>query len=182
MTIRQAMAGLALLALTVIARPAIAADKWLKAETKHFVIYSSGKREELERFARTTEKFDALMRLLTQAPANDEPLRLPIYVLANAEGVSALMNDKARTVAGFYRASKYGSFAVANRERATGKTDLKADAVLQHEYAHHFMFRNFAFAYPAWYIEGFAEFVPPPSSPKTARGRSASPPCTAPMA
>ena len=30
--------------------------------------------------------------------------------------------------------------------------------VLFHEYAHHFMFRNFSFPYPAWYVEGFAEY------------------------
>jgi len=152
-----------LIALAIIAgfaaQPSIAAEKWLKAETKHFIIYSGGSREQLQKFAIQLEKFDAILRRLTGSPPDEQPLRLPIYVLASAESVSSLTSDKSRSVAGFYRTSKYGSFAVANRARGTDKFDLKGDVVLQHEYAHHFMFRNFAYAYPAWYVEGFAEFV-----------------------
>lgn len=143
----------------LVSPAAHAAEKWLKAETKHFVIYSAGSRSQLEDFSRKIEKFDAVLRLLTNTKPDDQPLRLPIYVLATSESVSGLADDKKRSIAGFYRASKYGSFAVANRERGTDKFDLKGDTVLQHEYAHHFMFRNFAYAYPAWFIEGFAEFV-----------------------
>lgn len=147
--------GLAALA----ASPAAAAEKWLKAETRHFAIYSGGSRAQTEQFARRVEQFDALMRLLTRTPADDGARRLPIYLLATGENVAELAADKSKGIAGFYRPSRYGSFAVANRERADGKFDVSADAVLFHEYAHHFMFRNFAYAYPAWYIEGFAEFV-----------------------
>ena len=141
------------------AQPSIAAEKWLRAETKHFIIYSAGNREQLQKFAIQLEKFDAVLRHLTRSPQDEEPLRLPIYVLASAESVASLTSDKSRSIAGFYRTSKYGSFAVANREKGTNKFDLRGDTVLQHEYAHHFMFRNFAYAYPAWYVEGFAEFV-----------------------
>ena len=150
-----ALAGLAGFA----AQPSIAAEKWLKAETKHFIIYSAGNRDQLQKFAIQLEKFDAVLRRLTRSPQDEEPLRLPIYVLASAESVASLTSDKSRSIAGFYRTSKYGSFAVANREKGTNKFDLRGDTVLQHEYAHHFMFRNFAYAYPAWYVEGFAEFV-----------------------
>ena len=39
------------------------------------------------------------------------------------------------------------------------KNDLSANAVLQHEYAHHFMFSSWpGAAFPSWFIEGFAEF------------------------
>lgn len=141
------------------AQAAHPAEKWLKAETKHFIIYSAGSRSQLEDFSRKIEKFDAVLRVLTDTKSDDQPLPLPIYVLATSESVSSLADDKRRSIAGFYRPWKYGSFAVANRERGTDKFDLKGDTVLQHEYAHHFMFRNFAYAYPAWFVEGFAEFV-----------------------
>jgi hypothetical protein len=147
----------AAVALGLAAQPAKGADRWLKADTKHFRIYSAGSQQQLEAFARKMEKFDAMLRAITRTPANDEALKLPIFVLGSSDSVGALVKDK--FVAGFYAAEKYGSFAVANRERAESKLDLGGDAVLQHEYAHHFMFRNFASAYPAWYVEGFAEFV-----------------------
>lgn len=159
MKLRTFSLSMTALAAALCAQTAHAAEKWLKAETKHFVIYSAGQRTQLDAFARKMEKFDALLRLLTNTKPDEEPLRLPIYVLSTAESVSNLIDDKAKFTAGFYRPSKYGSFAVANREKASNKFDLGGDTVLQHEYAHHFMFRNFAFAYPAWYIEGFAEFV-----------------------
>ena len=38
------------------------------------------------------------------------------------------------------------------------RTDLDPKSVLFHEYAHHFMLHHFPAAYPAWYVEGFAEF------------------------
>ena len=149
------LAGLAAL----VAQPAAAAEKWLKAETKHFTIYSAGNRDQLQQFAIQLEKFDAVLRRLTRSKIDEQPLRLPVYVLASADSVASLTDDKSRSIAGFYRTSKYGSFAVANRAKGTDKFDLRGDTVLQHEYAHHFMFRNFAYAYPAWYVEGFAEFV-----------------------
>lgn len=159
MSLRTAILGFAVLAAVVSASPAAAAEKWLKAETRHFTIYSAGNREQLAKFAVQLEKFDALLRLLTRAPGDEQPLRLPVYVLATADSVASLAGDRGGTIAGFYRPDKYGSFAVANRERGNSRFDLRGDTVLQHEYAHHFMFRNFAFAYPAWYVEGFAEFV-----------------------
>jgi hypothetical protein len=159
MRLRRLAFGLGALCTSFAGSTAQAAEKWLKAETRHFVIYSAGKPAQLEDFSRRIEKFDTVLRLLTNTKPDDQPPRLPIYVLATAESVSDLADDKNRSIAGFYRPSKYGSFAVANRERGNDKFDLKGDTVLQHEYAHHFMFRNFAFAYPAWYIEGFAEFV-----------------------
>ena len=160
MRLRNWIFGLAAALLGLTSQPAPAAEKWLEAETRHFVIYSAGKREQLEQFARKVEQFDAVMRRLTNVPDDPEDKsRLPIYVLATANSVADLAEDKSKSTAGFYRTSRFGSFAVANRERSSHRFDIDADAVLFHEYAHHFMFRNFAFAYPTWYVEGFAEYV-----------------------
>lgn len=159
MTLRRALARIGTVAAALASPTAQAAEKWLVAKTEHFTIYSAGSRPQLELFARNMEKFDALLRLVTDTKPEEQPLRLPVYVLATAESVASIADDKRNITAGFYHPSKYGSFAVANRERGSDKFDLRGDTVLQHEYAHHFMFRNLAFAYPAWYIEGFAEFV-----------------------
>ena len=147
---------LALLAQILMAAPASA--KWLCANTKHFVIYSSGSASELQEFGANLERFDALMRLKFSVEPDTNPNRLTLYFLSSQEDVERLAATTVKNAAGFYSPRKEGSFAVANRERATGKFDLGGMTVLFHEYAHHFMFRNFSYAYPAWYVEGFAEY------------------------
>lgn len=52
---------LAILAQLLLATPANA--KWLRAETKHFVIFSSGSNKGLQDFGVNLERFDTLMRL-----------------------------------------------------------------------------------------------------------------------
>ena len=70
-----------------------------------------------------------------------------------------MVSDKKSSIAGIYMARRKGTFAIANRETADSKLDLSGNTVLFHEYAHHFMFHNFNAPYPAWYVEGFAEYV-----------------------
>src|SRR5690606_27536523 len=56
------------------------------------------------------------------------------------------------SVAGFYSPNSGRIFAVANT-----RSEMD-DIVIFHEYAHHFMFQLKASGYPAWFIEGFAEY------------------------
>jgi hypothetical protein len=135
------------------------ADTWHRADTHHFVIYSNGSARNLEQFAHKAEQFDALLRLLFGRKPEVQPNRLTIYLLDDASSVDRLVGPKRNYVAGFYRPSAEGSFAVANRERSTGVYDLDGQTVLFHEYAHHFMYRNFAVPVPAWFSEGFAEYA-----------------------
>jgi hypothetical protein len=46
-----------------------------------------------------------------------------------------------------------GVFAMALKDGGLGEDD-----VMFHEYAHHFMWENFPAAYPAWFVEGWAEY------------------------
>jgi len=88
-------------------------------------------------------------------PAN----RLTIYVVSNVKTVRKLAGDKQGFVAGFYVPRAGGSVAIIPRKLGDGsKWDLDPESVLLHEYAHHFLYQNFAGAYPAWFSEGFAEF------------------------
>lgn len=146
-------------AALVLAMPAQAATKWLRADTHNFIIYSSGSREELQKFSENVERFDALLRVRTKTPREDEPNRLTIYMLNQSGDVAKMLGDKSGLIAGIYLPRREGTFAIANREPANSKLDLSGNTVLFHEYAHHFMFRYFTAPYPAWYVEGFAEFV-----------------------
>ena len=143
---------------TVSAAPATA-ETWYRADTHHFVILSSGKEKQLEEFAHELEQLDALMRLLFGRKPEIEPNRLTIYLLDNAKQVQELLGDEGKTVAGIYSPETDGSYAIANREKSYSSFGLSGDTVIFHEYAHHFMFRNFETPAPAWFVEGFAEFV-----------------------
>ena len=147
---------LALFAQLLIVAPASA--KWLRAETKNFVIYSSGSNKELQDFGANLERFDALMRLKFSIEADTNPNKLTVYFLSSQEDVASLAATTIKNAAGFYSPRKEGTFAVANREKSSSLFNLDGMTVLFHEYAHHFMFRNFSYAYPAWYVEGFAEY------------------------
>ncbi len=152
----------AFLAALVLVAPAFAMAKgptWRRADTPNFIIYSEGSEAQLREFANDLERFDALLREFMSVPATEQkPYRLTIYALPNSNSVAKLFSRKRSDVAGFYVASLEGSYAVSNREKASNKLELDGSVVLLHEYAHHFMHRNFNGSYPLWFNEGFAEY------------------------
>lgn len=136
-----------------------ASAEWLEAKTRHFEVYSEGTEKSLRAFAGKIERFDTFLRQYYKVTDDEEPLRLKIYLLPNADAVAELVDAGDRGVAGVYLPRMAGSFAVAHRERSDEPTGLDANEVLFHEYAHHFMIHFFPKAYPAWYVEGFAEYL-----------------------
>lgn len=132
------------------------AQRWSRADTKHFVVYSEGSPKALEKAATDLERLDALMRRLLGLKAEENPHRLDVYLLRDETRVGVFAQDS--RAAGFYRPSSEGSFIVAHRERPSPGT-MSGQVVLFHEYAHHLMFRYFTNSYPAWYREGFAEYL-----------------------
>ena len=147
------------------AAPARAA--WLQARSEHFIIYSKYDSDaSLREFATRLERFDKGMRILRKLSASpsDRANPLTIFVLPDADAVERLCKSGARTaacsnVAGFYNGRAEGSVAFTPHRSGNGDPlELNAQTVLFHEYTHHFMLQNFSAAYPAWFVEGFAEF------------------------
>ena len=139
-----------LLAASVGASPAHA--RWLKAESDRFIVYSEGGQAELTTFVQKLETFDRVLRNRMGLPADEPPLRkLPIYLVEGSAGISRLSPGIGGGVAGIYIPSSEDIFAVAIRGGM-------GDDVLLHEYGHHFMLQNYANSYPAWFVEGFAEY------------------------
>ena len=133
--------------------------KWLRAETDNFIIYSEGSEKSLRDFAVTLQRFDATLRFRFRVPGGADGTRLPIYLLARSEEVARLHGRPGSSVAGFYSPGSDGSFAVSNRENygdEMGTPD--SQQTLFHEYGHHFMKRYVTAAFPAWFVEGFAEY------------------------
>ena len=134
--------------------------EWQEASSANFVVYSDDAPEKVKAFATELERFDKGMRVMRGVPDQviSPAQRVMVFVLRNAATVEKLIGS--RDVAGFYIPRVSGSVAFVPRRNGGGaEDDLSAMAVLLHEYAHHFMYANFGGkAYPAWFVEGFAEF------------------------
>ncbi|MBB4100796.1 hypothetical protein [Sphingomonas kyeonggiensis] len=148
-----------LLAAALLTLPAAAHADWYEASTGHFTVYSEQKPERLKEFATKLERFDKMVRALRGA--KDEPIdranRLNVYMVDNKSVVAKLAGEK--WAAGFYRPRAGGSLAIVPSSSDDGDaSDLNAQQILLHEYAHYMMWSLSPSAvYPSWYIEGFAE-------------------------
>ena len=157
--VRRGLAGIALF-LCCTAQPAAA--RWLRADTNNFIIYSEGDEKSLRRFAENLQLFDATLRHRFNVPGGFEPNRLTIYLLPRGVDVNRLSGGRLGPgTAGFYSVTTDGSFAVSNRENdgGNGRGTPASQQILFHEYSHHFMKRYMPAAFPAWFIEGFAEYL-----------------------
>ncbi len=150
------------IALTALLVPSAASAAWHVAESKHFVVYSDGDADDLKDYAEQLERFDAAVRLTVSLP--DRPVspsnRVTVFLVDDLRDLRKLANMGSDSgVAGFYEGRASGSYAFAPRRTAgRGKFDLDPRSVLQHEYAHHLMLANYTGVFPAWLVEGWAEF------------------------
>ncbi|MEO1221556.1 MAG: hypothetical protein AAFY42_09435 [Pseudomonadota bacterium] len=144
------------LLLCAFAADAVHAQRWSRADTKHFVVYSDGSTKSLEKAATDLERLDALMRMLLGLKREANPHRIDVYIVDGQSRVADLAGRE--NVAGFYSPNSEGSFIVGHRARPE-PGEISGQVVLFHEYTHHLMFRYFTNAYPAWYREGIAEYL-----------------------
>ncbi len=143
--------------LAIVATPAQA--KWLRADTESFIIYSEGSEKSLRGFAENLQRFDATLRTRFNLSGSQEPNRLTIYLVPRAADAGRLISGKSGSpIAGWYRPDPEGSYAISHRENVAIKGTPQSQQTLFHEYTHHFMKRYAAGAFPAWFIEGFAEY------------------------
>ena len=160
----RALAGAGLALVGMAATMGTAQAAWWQAQTRHFTVYSEGRDETLRGFAERLEKFDFLLRRLNNVTSQEAGSPVKVYLLSSESKVKKLARNP--NIAGFYATSERNAFAVLSRERKTSKFDFGPEEVLFHEYAHHFMLHHFPAAYPAWYVEGFAEFFSVVAFPK----------------
>lgn len=153
-------AGLGLAAgIAMMAAASPVEAKWLRADTNNFIIYSEGSEKDLRDFAEKLERFDATLRYRFKIEGGKDPNPLTIYLVDRATDAGRLASGKGgSSIAGFYSPDPEGSFAVSNREDYVIKGTPQSQQTLFHEYGHHFMKRFLPGAFPAWFIEGFAEY------------------------
>ena len=140
------------LALLSLAEPAHAG--WYRAETDRFVVFGEGREQRVRDYAIKLTTFDRTLRLFHPSTLNRVPAtKVIVYLVNDQEDLRRVSPGLNRQIGGFYTAMNEGVFAVALSETGAG-----VDDVMFHEYAHHFMLDNFPSAYPAWFVEGFAEY------------------------
>lgn len=150
--------GLAVAGAALLALPAGARAEWRRAESEHFIVYGHGERSVRE-YAAMLEDFDDLLRRLHGRPKDETAARkLPVYLVSDLAEVQRV-NPKLDRVAGVYFTAPGEVFAVAIRDVVGGDNDQnRGDDAVLHEYVHHFMMRYYPSAYPAWLVEGYAEY------------------------
>jgi tetratricopeptide (TPR) repeat protein len=138
--------------------PGVANAAWYQASSKHFVVYSDDTADHIKAFTERLERFDQAIRYWHKTPEDTRgpSARVTIYVVGDVAAVQKIYGKGGSGVAGFYDPRATGS--VAFTPRSTGSDSLTAQAILFHEYTHHFMLTNWTdAAFPPWLTEGFAE-------------------------
>jgi hypothetical protein len=145
----------ALVLILLSAAPATARVRWHRAETPHFIIYGEVSERDMREAAQTLEQFDASLRTIWSLSNDPSPVKLEVYLLDSDDRLREVDPSTAEWVAGFYtpQPELIAAFATYDDRGLAGRE------ILFHEYAHHFMSENLPGAYPAWFVEGFAEYL-----------------------
>ena len=135
-------------------------SKWKEAESDHFLIYSDGDEKYLTKLSGRLEAIHYLLKIATnmKEPADGRVVKVKVYAVGDIADVARLIGDPNSSAAGYYDAQLAGPLSVIPRNSGTDGS-FSGELILFHEYAHHFTLQYQAVAYPAWYIEGFAELA-----------------------
>lgn len=137
-----------------------ALSKWKMAESDHFEIYSDGDEKYLTKLSGRLEAIHYLLKIATNMtePAGEKVVKVKVYAVGDIADVARLIGAPNSSAAGYYDAQLAGPLSVIPRNSGNDGS-FSAELILFHEYAHHFMLQYQAAAYPAWYVEGFAELA-----------------------
>ncbi|WP_199553505.1 hypothetical protein [Sandaracinobacteroides hominis] len=142
-------------ALFLGASPALA---WRVAETPHFRIYSEGSVQRLQSDAAALEDYHRLLELLTGKKFSADAPPLDIYMIDGRKEMQIFVPNVSDSIAGMYMATPGGILALSEEGSVNPAAWNSGRQTLLHEYAHHFMMQTGGTA-PAWYVEGFAEYL-----------------------
>jgi tetratricopeptide (TPR) repeat protein len=137
--------------------PAPLLAQWQVAESVHFRLHGELDAVQLAERAALLEDFHGLLVRATGRRLPPDAPRLDVF-LVDSIAEMAPQQSLPADAAGYYLADSGRISAVALARSPGGQQGLSAQELLLHEYAHHFMLGAGRFAYPAWYVEGFAEY------------------------
>ncbi len=136
--------------------------EWYEASSKHFVVYADDAPANVKAYAAKLERYDRAMKVMRNVPEDNRgpSARVTVFQLADINAIQKLYGPGGQNVGGFYQDRASGAVAFVPRKSGSGEYwQTRAERVLLHEYAHHFMFSDWPSAiFPLWYAEGFAEY------------------------
>ena len=137
------------------------ADTWIRAETRHFVVYSSIEEAETRQHLEQLEAFRYLAELILGGDQkNAAPgAKFTIYLLNRNDQLKTVWPVARRYVAGVYIHCVEKAQALVHSPQWFGAEMDAGLQVLLHEYSHHLMFSRMRRFYPSWYVEGFADYL-----------------------
>ncbi|MDP9123384.1 MAG: DUF1570 domain-containing protein, partial [Pseudomonadota bacterium] len=141
--------------------PAQAAN-WSRVETAHFVITTDASARKVETYAQRIEAFRlvALMMLGADPTSTRTQGKFDIWLLRSQQQVQKLRPKFLQQMGGVYFTCEEGAIAYASVQEPWARDDSDAGLMtLLHEYSHHLMFQSARAWYPAWYVEGFADYM-----------------------
>lgn len=140
-------------AVAMLVSGGLAHAAWVRVETDKFIVYGRSGEASVRAYAARLDAYDQVLRRFHPSTANRKrDTKVQVIMVRTEQELQRVRPTLRRGMAGFYTAMNEGVFAFAVRG---GQTD---DDLIFHEYAHHFMRENFPAAYPAWFVEGFAEY------------------------
>jgi hypothetical protein len=146
-------------------KPGVKRD-WIRAESRHFIVYSDTRREDVSALLSQLERFRHVLRSLSNMGGQDQDPKLTLYYLSDESQLRTVDPQAPDHAIGLYQACEDGveGYAVhqAYRPKA-GVTVLQQpeDGGLTYifqAYARHFFAAHFPIRTPAWYIDGYAQY------------------------
>lgn len=153
MSVKLPISRIAGALILLLAWTGAARAEWRRAESPNFVLYGAMSEARIRERILLLEEFDRLLRMATSVSAPPAPSKLHVYFVGGLDDLRHVQPSLPSGVAGFYMATPDGIAAFVD-----GDTEGTGNEVLFHEYTHHFMRQYAPNAYPAWYVEGFAEY------------------------
>ncbi|MFN3370052.1 MAG: hypothetical protein ACK4Z0_00815 [Sphingomonadaceae bacterium] len=146
-----------LVAAMMLAVAPVAASGWHRADGPNFRIHGARAPAELAEQVRLLEAFRHVVAELQGRNPAEPGARLDVFLVSSPADASPWLPLRPG-VAGFYRADvgRISAFIVDRPPR--GAFDVDRREVLLHEVAHHLLLAG-GLAWPAWYVEGFADYV-----------------------
>jgi tetratricopeptide repeat protein/uncharacterized protein DUF1570 len=141
-------------ALLVIGAPAVAAAKWTRIRTEHFVFVGDASEGEIRRVAQKLDQFREVLRRVLPGNGTRSPVPTIVIVFRNNaafEPYKPHFQGHSIKVSGYFQPGEDANYMAVNAE----DTD-DAFNVIFHEYTH-FVVSNSAGIVPVWVNEGLAE-------------------------
>ena len=123
---------------------------WIEVRTPHFTIWSAQSERATLGLARDLELFRSVVEFVVGRPLPTSPVPIRVYAFDTATSYRAFAPPQSTGV--FKQTMRQNVILLAPARRY-------ATHVIQHEYVHFLLQNHEDFVYPAWYHEGFAEFL-----------------------